>query len=241
MDKKLIVITGASSGFGKEMAHLFSEQGYPLLLLGRRVELMEEFKLPNTLCEAVDVCDYEAFEKAVRKAEAHYGPTDLLINNAGQMLLGNIWTQDPKEWQSMLNTNVMGVLKGMKIVVDKMKENKTGSIINISSIAGQKAFNDHAAYCASKFGVHGLTETVRSELAMENIRVMLISPGASETELLSHTTDQQIVQDYNSWKDTMGGVAMNPRAIAKAALYMYQMPQDIIIRELVIAPTKQDN
>lgn len=76
---------------------------------------------------------------------------------------------------------------------------------------------------------------------MENIRVMLLSPGAAETKLLSHTTDQQIVSDYNSWKDIMGGVVMNPRAIAQALLYMYQMPQDIIIRELVIAPTRQDN
>ena len=132
MEKKRIVITGASSGFGKEMAHLFSKQGYLLWLLGRRVKLMEEFNLPNKMCEAVEVSDYDAFEKAVRKAEAVYGPTDLLINNAGQMLLVNIWTEDPQEWQSMLNTNVIGVLNDMKIVVEKMKENKTGLIINIS-------------------------------------------------------------------------------------------------------------
>lgn len=237
--KKLVVITGASSGFGKEMAYLFSQAGHPLLLLGRREELMQAYNLPNTLVKKVDVTDYAAFEAAIRQAEEKWGKTDLLINNAGQMLLGDIRQQDTEEWRTMLSINIEGVLNGMKIVLDNMVTANRGSIINISSIAGFKGFPNHAAYCATKFGVHGLTETVRSEVANKNVRVMLISPGAAETELLSHTTDKGIVDGYNQWKQEMGGLTMDAKHVAEVALNMYQMPQEVTIREVVLAPTKQ--
>lgn len=237
--KKLVVVTGASSGFGKEMAYKFSHAGYPLLLLGRRVELMEAYKLPNALCKKVDVTDYNGFKAAIREAEAKYGKVDLLINNAGQMLLGDVRKQDPKEWQRMLSVNVEGTLNGIQIVLDDMVAANRGSIINISSIAGFKGFANHAAYCATKFGVHGLTETIRSEVAVHNVRVMLISPGAAETELLSHTTDGEVVKGYNDWKKEMGGLTMDAKHIADVALQMYEMPQEVTIREVVLAPTKQ--
>ncbi|MSE00379.1 SDR family oxidoreductase, partial [Bacillus velezensis] len=85
----------------------------------------------------VDVTDYDQFEKAVRKAEAKYGKTDLLVNNAGVMLLGNVQNQDPNEWQTMLDTNVMGVLNGTQIVLNDMRERQHGTILNMSSIAGK--------------------------------------------------------------------------------------------------------
>ena len=100
--KKLVVITGASSGFGKALALEFNKAGYPLLLIARRVELLNELNLSDTICAKVDVTDRESLEKAVRKAEEVYGKTDLMINNAGIMLLGNLETQNPMEWQKML-------------------------------------------------------------------------------------------------------------------------------------------
>lgn len=126
MEKSLIVITGASSGFGAEIAKLFNQAGYPLLLLGRRTEKIEALPLnfDNVMVEQVDVTDYQAFEASIKKAEAAFGPVDLLVNNAGVMLLGNVLNQDPKEWQTMMNTNVMGVLNGMQIVLPGMKERK---------------------------------------------------------------------------------------------------------------------
>jgi NADP-dependent 3-hydroxy acid dehydrogenase YdfG len=160
---KLIVITGASSGFGLEMAKLFANAGYPLLLLARRIEKMEKLSLPNTICRKVDVTQKQEFEAAVHEAEAKYGKTDLLINNAGVMLLGDIATQDAKEWKTMLDVNVMGVMNGMQIVMNDMKERRSGTIINVSSIAGIQAFGNHAAYCASKFGVTGLTRVARGD------------------------------------------------------------------------------
>ena len=243
--KKLVVITGASSGFGKEMVRLFSKEGHPVLLLARRVELLEtqvkEENLQNVLCEKVDVTDYAQFKAAIEKAENLYGKTDLLVNNAGQMLLGSITDQDPKEWQAMLNLNVMGVLNGMQIVINAMLERNEGTIINISSIAGRKTFGNHAAYCATKFGVHALTETIREEVSHSNVRCLVIAPGASETALLSHTTSTEIIDGYNEWKKTMGGKSMDPVHVAESALFMYDMPQEVSVREIVIAPTKQDS
>lgn len=242
MEKSLVVITGASSGFGAEIAKLFNQAGFPLLLLGRRVEKIKALPLnfDKVMIEAVDVTDYSAFEASIKQAEAVYGPTDLLVNNAGVMLLGNVLTQSPTEWQTMLNTNVMGVLNGMQIVLKKMTERKHGTIINISSLAGKKTFTNHAAYVASKFGVHGLSETIREEVSGSNVRVSLVAPGAAETELLTHVTDQSALSDYEAWKDSMGGVTLDPIHVAETVKFIYDMPQAVNIREIDIAATVQD-
>ncbi|MHC5216318.1 SDR family oxidoreductase [Enterococcus sp. LJL128] len=242
MNKPLVVITGASSGFGSEIAKLFNQEDYPMLLLGRRKEKI--MKLPlnfeKVIVDSVDVTDGEAFKNSIKEAEAVYGPTDLLINNAGVMLLGNVQNQEPNEWKTMMDTNVLGVLNGMQAVLTNMKDRKHGTIINMSSLAGRKTFVNHAAYVASKFGVHGLSETVREEVSSYNVRVSLVAPGAAETELLTHVTDQQALSDYEAWKDTMGGVTMNPVHVAEAVKFIYDMPQEVNIREIDIAATRQD-
>ncbi|WP_125711559.1 SDR family oxidoreductase [Companilactobacillus kedongensis] len=240
--KNLIVITGASSGFGAEMAKIFNADGYPLLLLGRRTEKIEALKLSGeVMIRHADVTDQDELSKAIKEAESTYGPVDLLINNAGLMLLGNIWKQSATEWQTMLDTNVMGVLNGMQLVLPEMKERHHGTIINVSSIAGFKAFQNHAAYVASKFGVHGLSETVRQEVSDENVRVMLVAPGAAETELLTHVTDDSALSEYEDWKQSMGGITLDPKHVAETVKFMYDMPQEVNIREVDIAATRQDS
>lgn len=238
--KKLVVITGASSGIGKATALRLSKAGHPLLLLARRVDKLEELNLPNTLCRKVDVTDLASFQAAVNEAETKFGATDLLINNAGIMLLGSIDKQDANEWQNMLNVNVMGVLNGVKTVLSGMIGRNSGTIINISSIAGRKTFPDHAAYCASKFAVHALTENIRGEVAGSNVRMTVIAPGVVETELLSHTTNEEIVDNYKNWKAGTIKQGLDPDDIARAIEYAYAQPQNICIREIVIADTKQD-
>lgn len=242
MQKPLIVITGASSGFGAEITKLFNAEGYPMLLLGRRVEKIKSLPLDfqNILVESVDVTNKTEFEQAIQKAEEIFGPTDLLVNNAGIMLLGNVLTQNPEEWSRMLDTNVLGVLNGMQIVLPQMVERQGGTIINVSSLAGKKTFVNHAAYVASKFGVHGLSETVREEVSDKNIRISLVAPGAAETELLTHVTDNQALEDYNNWKQSMGGTTMSPQVVAQSVKFIYDMPQEVNIRELDIAATNQD-
>ncbi len=243
MQKPLIVITGASSGFGAEIAKLFNAEGYPMLLLGRRVEKIKSLPLDfqNVLVKSVDVTNKIEFEQAIQKAEKVFGPTDLLVNNAGIMLLGNILTQDPAEWSRMMDTNVLGVLNGMQIVLPQMVERQGGTIVNVSSLAGKKTFVNHAAYVASKFGVHGLSETIREEVSGKNVRISLVAPGAAETELLTHVTDNQALEDYDNWKQSMGGTTMSPQVVAQSVKFIYDMPQEVNIRELDIAATNQDS
>ncbi|HAS6983382.1 oxidoreductase [Vibrio parahaemolyticus] len=236
--KKLVVITGASSGIGEAIARRFSEEGHPLLLVARRVERLEALNLPNTLCEKVDVTDQASLITAIEKAEAQFGPADVLVNNAGVMLLGQIDTQDAAEWKRMFDVNVLGLLNGMHSVLASMKARNSGTIINISSIAGKKTFPDHAAYCGTKFAVHAISENVREEVAASNVRVTTIAPGAVETELLSHTTSQYIKDGYDAWKVDMGGV-LAADDVARAVMFAYQQPQNVCIREIALAPTKQ--
>ncbi|WP_288394220.1 SDR family oxidoreductase [uncultured Vagococcus sp.] len=240
-NKPLIIITGASSGFGAKTAEIFNQKGCPLLLIARRVEKIKQLPLnfENILIENIDVTQINELNAAIKKAESIYGPADLLVNNAGVMLLGNITEQDESEWQTMLQTNVIGVLNGMKAVLGNMTKRNQGTIINVSSIAGYKAFVDHAAYAASKFGVHGLTETIRQEVADSNVRVSLVSPGAAETELLTHVTNEKSLTDYNSWKESMGGLTLDPAKVAETIFFIYNMPQEVTIREISIAATKQ--
>jgi len=236
--KQLIVITGASSGIGAAMAKAFSAKGHPLLLLARRIEPMQALKLENSLCISVDVTDGEAIKAAIATAVEKFGPVGGLINNAGVMLLGQADTQNPAEWAQMLNINVMGVLNGIHAVLADMKARKTGTIINVSSIAGRKTFPNHAAYCATKFAVHALTENIREEVAMDDVRMITIAPGAVETALLSHTTSEEIKAGYQEWKEFMGGV-IEPTAVADAAVFAFEQPQSVCVREIVLAPTRQ--
>ncbi|MEO6679826.1 MAG: SDR family oxidoreductase [Pseudomonas sp.] len=239
MRKPLIIITGASSGIGEATARLLSAAGHSLLLLARRVERLEALELPNSLSRQVDITDRAALLAAVAEAEAQFGPADALINNAGVMLLGEMSKQDPAQWDQMLDVNVKGLLNGVHAVVAGMVERKHGTIINISSVAGRKTFPNHVAYVGTKFAVHGLSENLREELSPHNVRVITIAPGAVETELLSHTTDEAIKTGYQAWKQDMGGTVLSAEDVASAIAYAYQQPQNVCVREIVLTATRQ--
>lgn len=236
--KKLVVITGASSGIGARLAERFSAEGHPLLLLARRIEPMQALNLPNALCKSVDVTDLEGMKNAIAEAEALYGKVDLLINCAGVMLLGYPDKQDYAEWEQMIDVNIKGILTGTHIVLPDMIAQNTGTIINISSIAGRKTFDNHAVYCGSKFAVHAITENMRKEVSDKNVRIIVIGPGVVETPLLSHTSNEEIKSNYNEWKVTING-GLDADKIADCALFAYQMPQEVCVREILIAKTKQ--
>lgn len=238
MTKPLIVITGASSGIGAAMARQFSDAGHPLLLVARRIDKLQALGLPDTICRKVDVTDAAALRAAIAEAEGVYGPVDGLINNAGLMLLGQVDTQDPAEWRRMYDVNVVALLNGMQAVLGDMKDRGRGTIINVSSIAGKKAFPNHAAYVGTKFAVSAISENVREEVADTGVRVMTICPGAVETELLGHTTSQDIIDGYQDWKNSIGG-AIHPDDIARIAAFMYGQPQSVNIRDVVVGPTRQ--
>lgn len=238
--KKLVVITGASSGIGMDIAKRMSKNGHPLLLLSRRLKEMEDLNLENTICKSVDVTDLEGMKAAISEAEAKFGKVDCLVNCAGVMLLGNPEVQDFSEWTRMIDVNIKGILTGTNVVLNDMKERNEGTIINISSIAGRKTFNEHAVYCGTKFAVHAITENMRKEVSLSNVRVIVIAPGVVETPLLSHTTDETIKGNYNEWKKVIDG-GLDPAEISNCVEFAYNAPQNVCIREIVVAKTKQED
>ena len=238
--KKLVVVTGASSGIGAAIARTMSAAGHPVLLLARRLEPMQKLALPNALCLSADVTDLPAMEQAIALAESRFGKVDLLVNCAGIMLLDQPYEQDYEEWNSMVDVNIKGVLTGTHVVLKDMVERGEGTIVNISSIAGRKTFDAHAVYCGTKFAVHAITEAMRKEVSASNVRMIVIAPGVVETPLLSHTTNQDVVAGYNEWKKSIVS-GLEPQTIADCVSFAYNQPQDVCIREIVIAKTKQDN
>lgn len=239
MDKGFIIITGATSGIGKETAKLFQDHGYSLLLLGRRIEKLQELENNHTLCKKVDVTDYNNLKAAINEATQKFGPIKCLVNSAGVMLLGLIQEQDPHEWKTMFDVNVIGTLNAMNLVLPSMIQRKEGTIINIGSVAGRFTFPNHAAYCGTKYAVHAITENVRKEVAKYSIRLVTIAPGAVETELLSHTTSSKIKSEYHQWKKEMGKV-LEPGNVAQAIFYAYTQPKNVCIREVMLASTSQE-
>ena len=239
MSKGLIAITGASSGIGKAIAQKFAKEGLPLLLMARRQEEMEALNIDNALIKKVDVTDADAIKKAIADAEKVYGPVECMINNAGVMLLGDPVTQSPDEWQQMFDVNVKGLLNGVSAVLPAMKERKGGTVINIGSVAGRKTLGGHAVYCGTKFAVHAMTENMRMELSAHDVRFITIAPGATESELISHTTNDDIKNGYESWKNDIGG-AISADDVANSVYFAFAQPQNVCIREIVLAPTRQE-
>jgi NADP-dependent 3-hydroxy acid dehydrogenase YdfG len=238
-NKKLIAITGASSGIGAATAKAFSAAGYPLLLMARRIELMEAMNLPNAICKEVDVLDLEGMKAAISEAEDTHGEVDCMINNAGVMINGKPQFQNPEDWQKMLDVNIRGVLNGIHLVLKNMVERQSGTIVNMGSIAGIKTFPDHTVYCGTKFAVHAITENIREEVSGSNVRLINIAPGMVYTELLDHGCEEEARKGWMDYAEQIGG-ALKPDSIAQSVLFSYQMPQEVCVREIVICPTGQE-
>ena len=183
----LIVITGASSGIGAATARAFSAAGYPLLLLARRLEPMLELGLPKAMCCAVDVLQADEFEKALRGAEATYGPADCLINNAGVMMNAPFLEGDPSQWDQMIDINIKGVLNGVRLVLQGMATRQCGTIVNIGSINSFTAPAGSGAYPVSKGAIAQFTRGLASELAPDGVRVNAIAPGIIATAMTEVT------------------------------------------------------
>ena len=236
MTKPLAVITGASAGIGAAIARALSAAGHPLLLTARRVDRLRELDLPDTVCRQNDVADVEGFRAAVAEAEEVHGPVDLLVNNAGWLNLAAFKDQEPDHWQGMFETNVVGLLNTTSVVFSPMLERRAGTIINVGSTAGHRYGPNHVVYVGTKFAVRGLTEGLRAEAAGRGVRVVLISPGLVDTELLNRSTQVDLIEAYQANKDRLRG-GLRPDDVAAAVLFAYQQPPEITVRELIIAPT----
>lgn len=239
-DKALIAITGASSGIGEATARAFSAAGHPLLLMVRRLERLQALQLPHALCRRVDVRERAQIAAAVHEAEALYGPVDCLFNNAGIARLGNVTQQDPAEWDEMIDINTKGVMNAAHAVMNGMVARQRGTLINMSSIAGRKVYPDHTVYCGSKYFVHAVSESLRGQLAAHGVRVMVISPGIVDTEVLDHVTDSTTLANYRANKQRIGG-GISADHVAQTIVFAYQLPQQVLIQEICITPTRQEH
>jgi NADP-dependent 3-hydroxy acid dehydrogenase YdfG len=236
--KPLVVITGASSGIGAATAKTLSEAGHPLLLVSRRLERMESLKLPNSLARSVDVLDVKSFAEAVSEAETLYGPVDLLVNNAGYMNLEHTAQQSPQEWQKQFEVNCIGLLNCTSVIFPEMINRKTGTIVNIGSTAGRNIYENHTAYNGTKYAVKAMSESLRREASPHNVRVIMVSPGLVDSELTNGTSNTQILEAREIYRESIGG-ALQGDDIARGILFAYQQPQSLCVWELVMAPTKQ--
>ena len=236
--KPLVVITGASSGIGAATAKTFSEAGHPLLLVSRRLERMENLKLPNSLARSVDVLDVKSFAEAVSEAETLYGPVDLLVNNAGYMNLEHTAQQSPQEWQKQFEVNCIGLLNCTSVIFPEMIKRKSGTIVNIGSTAGRNIYENHTAYNGTKYAVKAMSESLRREASPHNVRVIMVSPGLVDSELTYGTSNTQILEAREIYRESIGG-ALQSDDIARGILFAYQQPQNLCVWELVMAPTKQ--
>jgi len=236
--RPLVAVTGASSGIGEATARAFSSAGHPVLMMARRIGRMEAMGLPNSICREVDVRDRERIAAAVADAERDFGPVDVMFANAGIARLADIGRQDPAEWDEMIDINAKGVLNSVHAVMAGMMTRKRGTLILMGSIAGRKVYPDHTVYCGTKFFVHAIAESLREYLSVHDVRVLVVSPGVIETEVLNAVTDPDTLAAYKANKVKMGG-GIGADIVADLILNACQLPQNALVQEICITPTRQ--
>ena len=186
-----VVITGASSGIGADVALGFAERGAKVALLARRAEVLEELatKIDDAgglgVPIACDVTDRAQVFGAIGEAEQKLGPVDILVNSAGILIPGPVAEMPPENLELMLKVNVIGMLHSMQAVLPAMKAAARGSIVNIASLAGRRGMSPLGGYCATKFAVVGMTEALRVELFGSGVNISLVMPGVIDTPMVS--------------------------------------------------------
>ncbi|MBR0796442.1 SDR family oxidoreductase [Bradyrhizobium jicamae] len=236
--KPLVAVTGASSGIGEATARAFSAAGHPVLMMARRIDRLEAMRLPSSISRQVDVRDRATLAAAVREAEARFGPVDMMFANAGVARLGDIGKQDPADWDEMIAINVNGVMNSVHAVMSGMMARRRGTLVMMSSIAGRKVYPDHTVYCGTKFFVHGVSESLREYLSAYDVRVIVISPGIIETEVLDGVKDPVTLANYKANKAAIGG-GIGAEHVADLILDAYNLPQKALVQEICITPTRQ--
>ena len=240
---KVVVITGASSGMGEAAAKHLATLEATVVLGARRADKIE--KLAKDIQETdgkafavtVDVTNLEQVKNLVDTAIQQFGRVDVILNNAGIMPLSPMDRINVEEWNRMIDVNIKGVLNGIAAVLPYMKEQKSGQIINTSSVAGHKVFYGSAVYSATKYAVRALTEGLRMEVKPYNIRTTIVCPGAVKTELLEHISEEDIQQAN---KDYVGEVGISPDSFARVVAFAISQPEDIDINEITFRPTSQE-
>ncbi len=241
--KKTALITGATSGIGEACARKFAEGGYNLILTARRAEKLAEIKAQleakgtkvRTL--VFDVRDAEAAKQAIDSLEAEWQTIDVLINNAGLALgLEKEYEGDPEDWNTMIDTNIKGLLTMIRLIVPAMIERNEGHVINIGSVAGDAAYAGGNVYCATKAAVKTITDGLRIDVAESAVRVTNVKPGLVETNFSNVRFHGDNTRAENVYK---GIVPLTGADIADVAFYAASAPKHVQIAEVLVLATHQ--
>ncbi len=243
IDGKVIVITGASSGLGEASARHLSSQGAKVILGARRVERIQSLANQinenggNALAFATDVTKADQVKKLVDAAVATFGRVDVMINNAGLMPHSPLDRLKINEWEQMIDVNIKGVLYGIAAVLPYMQKQKSGQIINVSSVAGHKVRSGGVVYSATKSAVRVISEGLRQEVKPYNIRTCVISPGAVATELPDSISEPDVALGVKKFYEEH---AISADSFARAVAFAISQPEDMDINEILFRPTNQE-
>lgn len=244
--KRKVFITGATSGFGKAIASLFAKHGDDCIITGRREDRLNELaaELENKYNVAIyplcfDVRDRNAVENSVQSLPAEWKDVDILINNAGLALGRDHFDQaDMDDWETMIDTNIKGVLYVTRALLEGMKIRKSGHIINIGSTASKEVYEKGNVYCATKAAVDSISQSMRIDLLSYGIKVTAIHPGAAETEfsVIRFKGNKEMADSVYS-----GYQPLVAEDVAQVAYFCTTLPEHVCINDLVMTSKAQAN
>jgi NADP-dependent 3-hydroxy acid dehydrogenase YdfG len=241
IEGKIIVITGASSGLGEATARHLAAAGANIVLGARRIARLEalatELGLPGGSAVETDVTEPDQVKALVDRAIALHGRIDVIINNAGLMPHSPLERGRIDDWNRMIDVNIKGVLHGIAAALPHMKAQKSGHIINVSSVAGHKVRPGSAVYAATKAAVRMLSEGLRQEVKPYNIRTTIISPGAVQSELPDSVIEADIAAGVRDFYDN---VAIPADSFARVVAFAMSQPEEVDVNEILFRPTKQE-
>jgi len=241
--RKVVVITGASSGLGEATARYLAERGATVVLGARRADrlqaLVDEITRAGGKASAVvtDVTDATQVQALVDTAVEKYGRIDVILNNAGVMPHSPLERRKIDDWNRTIDINIKGVLYGIAAALPHMQRQKAGHIINVSSVAGHKVGKNNAVYAATKTAVRVLTEGLRQEVKPWNLRTTIISPGAVATELPNSITEADVAKGIGAFYEEY---AISAESFARAVAFAIDQPDDVDINEILFRPTRQE-
>jgi clavulanate-9-aldehyde reducatase len=239
---RTLAITGASSGIGEATALLAARAGAGVALAGRRADRLDDLTRRITeeggtaVALPTDVADEDQARAFVQHAYEHLGRLDVLVNNAGVMLLGPVAGADTEEWRRMIGVNCLGLLYCTHAALPVMAEQGGGHIVNVSSVAGRRAGAGAAVYNMTKFGVTGFSEALRQEALHAGVRVTVVEPGYVETELQAHNEGKEAVMEATEKMRAKIGDVLTADDIAEAILYAVTQPERVNVSEILVVP-----
>jgi NADP-dependent 3-hydroxy acid dehydrogenase YdfG len=235
---RVAVITGASSGIGEATARVLAADGHRVALLARRldrVQALADELGDGAIAIQADVTDRDSLAAAAQRVKDELGDADVLVNNAGVMLLAPFTSDQRAEQRQMVEVNLLGAMTATEVFLDQLRDGG-GDLINISSVAGRAAHAGGAVYHATKWGLNGWSEALRQEL-QPDVRVIVIEPGAVATELVDHITHGETKQGVEQFYEA---TAISADDIAEIIAFAISRPRSVSLNEILARPTAQE-